>query len=139
MKPHSENTTVKVILMYSPDVDFCASLTLFFQNNYRIISTTDGSALPMLAALYHPDLIIADALPTDWILIEFDHMKQANPHLRILLFRVLRSDDSKREERTLQSIDAVLYKPLDVELVATVVKKLLSLQSEGKNYETALD
>ncbi|MFN0157139.1 MAG: hypothetical protein ACKVRP_03595 [Bacteroidota bacterium] len=112
------------IIMYSPDVDLCMSLTLYFQEKYIIITTTDGNTLPALVEMYHPLLVIVDALPTSWILDLFDGWKKVNPAMSIMLFRVWRYEDRKREATIHQSIDYVAYKPIDIAYVARIVNTL---------------
>jgi DNA-binding response OmpR family regulator len=125
---HKMNT----IVMYSPDVDFCMSLTLYFQDKYIIVTTTDGNTLPALVETYHPALVIADALPTSWILRLFDTWKEAHPEMRVMLFRVWRYEDRKREAAINKSIDYVLYKPIDIDFVAHVINDLFEVPGERR-------
>lgn len=120
----------KTIVMYSPDVDLCMSLTLYFQDKYVIVTTTDGNTLPGLVETYDPSLVIADALPTNWILQLFDTWKQAHPGIRVMLFRVWRYDDRKREAAIHKSIDYVVYKPIDIDFVAHIVSGLFEVPGE---------
>jgi DNA-binding response OmpR family regulator len=119
--------TMKTIVMYSPDVDLCMSLTLYFQDKYVVVTTTDGNTLPTLVETYHPSLVIADALPTSWILQLFDTWKEGHPEMRVMLFRVWRYDDRKREAAIHKSIDYVLYKPIDIDFVAHIVNGLFEV------------
>lgn len=114
----------KTIVMYSSDVSLCMSLTLYFQEDYTIVTTTDSNALPALVELYNPSLVIVDALPTSWFLQLFAGWKRERPVLRVMLFRVWRYEDRNREEAIHKSIDYVVYKPLDIELVARIVSGL---------------
>jgi DNA-binding response OmpR family regulator len=120
----------KTIVMYSPDVDLCMSLTLYFQDKYVIVTTTDGNTLPGLVETYRPSLVIADALPTSWILQLFDTWKQTHPGIRVMLFRVWRYDDRKREAAIHKSIDYVVYKPIDIDFVAHIVSGLFEVPGE---------
>lgn len=122
---------MRTIVMYSPDVDLCMSLTLYFQDKYVVVTTTDGNTLPTLVDTYHPSLVIADALPTSWILKLFDSWKEMYPETRVMLFRVWRYDDRKREEEIHKSIDFVLYKPIDIDFVAHIVNGLFEV-SDGQ-------
>jgi DNA-binding response OmpR family regulator len=119
--------TMKTIVMYSPDVDLCMSLTLYFQDKYIVVTTTDGNTLPTLVENYRPCLVIADALPTSWILQLFDAWKETHPEIRVMLFRVWRYEDRKREAAIHKSIDYVLYKPIDIDFVAHIVNGLFEV------------
>ncbi len=121
----SGNRHSKAIVMYSPDVDLCMSLTLYFQDKYVIVSTTDGNTLPALVEMYRPFLVIADALPTSWFLGLFDTWKEVYPGLRVMLFRVWRYEDRKREATIHKSIDHVIYKPIDIDSVARIVSGIV--------------
>ena len=126
----SKDQDMKTIVMYSPDVDLCMSLTLYFQDRYVIVTTTDGNTLPTLVEMYHPVLVIADALPTSWILHLFDTWKKAYPEVRVMLFRVWRYEDRKREAAIHKSIDFVVYKPIDIDFVAHIVNGLFEVSGE---------
>lgn len=122
---------MKTIVMYSPDLDLCMSLTLYFQDKYVVVTTTDGNTLPGLVETHHPALVIADALPTSWILTLFDGWKEKYPEMRVMLFRVWRYDDRKREAAIHKSIDYVLYKPIDIDFVAHIVDGLFEMPVES--------
>jgi hypothetical protein len=124
---------MKTIVMYSPDVDLCVSLTLYFQDKYIIVTTTDGNTLSALVDMYHPSLVIADALPTSWILRLFDIWKEAQPEIRVMLFRVWRYEDRKREAAIHKSIDFVVYKPIDIDFVAHIVNGLFEVPGEQES------
>jgi DNA-binding response OmpR family regulator len=120
----------QTIVMYSPDVDLCMSLTLYFQDKYVVVTTTDGNTLPTLVDTYRPALVIADALPTSWILKLFDTWKATYADIRVMLFRVWRYEDRSREAAIHKSIDYVLYKPIDIEFVAHIVNGLFDMPRE---------
>ncbi|MBM2846367.1 MAG: hypothetical protein HW407_1679 [Bacteroidetes bacterium] len=128
--PVQSDQNMKTIVMYSPDVDLCMSLTLYFQDRYTIVTTTDGNTLPALVEMYHPSLVIADALPTTWILDLFDTWKQTQPEIRVMLFRVWRYEDRKREAAIHKSIDFVVYKPIDIDFVAHIVNGLCEVPGD---------
>jgi len=116
--------------MYSPDVDLCMSLTLYFQDKYVVVTTTDGNTLPSLIELHRPSLVIVDALPTSWILQLFDTWRVKYPELRVMLFRVWRYEDRKREAVIHKSIDYVVYKPIEIDVVARIVSELFEATDE---------
>jgi DNA-binding response OmpR family regulator len=119
------------MVMYSPDVDLCMSLTLYFQDKYSIVTTTDGSTLPSLVSKYQPLLVIADALPTGRLLGLFDEWKTNRPGMRVMLLRVSRYEDRQREAAINKSIDFVVYKPIDIAVVARIVTEVYCAKSAG--------
>jgi DNA-binding NtrC family response regulator len=128
--PVPRDGELRTIVMYSPDVDLCMSLTLYFQDKYVVVTTTDGNTLPSLIDIHHPALVIVDALPTTWILQLFDTWKVQHPELRVMLFRVWRYEDRKREAIIHKSIDYVVYKPIDIDFVARIVSELSEMSGE---------
>lgn len=126
-QPGTGDRKMKTIVMYSPDVDLCMSLTLYFQDKYVVVTTTDGNTLPTLVEANHPALVIVDALPTSWILGLFDTWKATHPELRVMLFRVWRYEDRQREAAIHKSIDYVMYKPIDIDFVARIVSGLFEV------------
>jgi DNA-binding response OmpR family regulator len=127
----------RTIVMYSPDVDLCMSLTLYFQDQYVVVTTTDGNTLPSLVDTYRPALVIADALPTSWILKLFDTWKETYENIRVMLFRVWRYEDRSREAAIHKSIDYVLYKPIDIDFVAHIVNGLFDVPREQASGDAA--
>jgi DNA-binding NtrC family response regulator len=126
----SGSTIMRTIVMYSPDVDLCMSLTLYFQDRYIVVTTTDGNTLPSLIETHVPSLVIVDALPTSWLLQLFDVWKEHHPEMRVMLFRVWRYEDRKREAAIHKSIDYVVYKPIDIDFVAHIVHELFEVSGE---------
>jgi len=106
------------------------SLTLYFQDKYVVVTTTDGNTLPSLIETHRPSLVIVDALPTTWILQLFDKWKEKYPDLRVMLFRVWRYEDRKREAAIHKSIDYVVYKPIEIDFVAHIVNELFEVPGE---------
>lgn len=115
----------KTILLYSPDMDFCRSMELYFQEQYTIVTTTDGDALPALAYVHHPELVIADTLPTERMRRRIDLLKHEHPTIRIMMFYVSRYDEQWVKGSPSQSVDAVFYKPIDLAEVTAQVDKLI--------------
>src|ERR1051326_2532032 len=48
------------IVLFSPDMDFCMSLRMLFQDQYEMSCTTDPDMLLTMVKTMEPDLVIAD-------------------------------------------------------------------------------
>jgi len=120
-----ENKKRKTIVLYSSDMDFCMSLRLLFQEQYRMITTTDvGMLLPTIRA-FQPDLVIADAIPTDRMRSRFETMRRENPGIRIMLFYAPRMGQQALHEYVRSFTDVALTKPLDLEEVTEEIEHLM--------------
>jgi hypothetical protein len=118
-------TKVKTIVLYSPDVDFCMSLEMLFQGQYRIITTSDPNQIATSVNIHQPDLLIADSLPTERMRKRFELMKQEHPHLRVMLFYVARFENECIPSKDCKSIDAIFYKPIDLVEVIQRIDELV--------------
>ena len=117
---------VETILMYSPDMDFCASLKMLLQDKYNMGTTTDPELLLMMVKTLRPDLVIVDALPTERMRQRFEAMRLLDPHLRIMLFYVSRIDRRIPHDSFLKCVDAAFSKPLDLMEVSRSIDRLVS-------------
>lgn len=102
------------IVLFSPDVDFCVSMRLCFQDRYTITTTTDLEMLSMIVHDQRPDLLIADALPTMRIRRRFDAMKRCHARLAIVLMCGSRFLDEETRSYLRKSVITTLYKPVDL-------------------------
>jgi hypothetical protein len=91
----------------------------------------DGSALPALVSKYHPALVIADVHPTPWVLSQIEAWKMLTPSLRVMLLRVWRSGNPTQENPIHKSVDYVLYKPFDVDVVSEIISDIAGETSRG--------
>jgi len=55
-----EDGSKKTILIYSPDLNFCFSLSMLFQNRYNVSTTTNLGMLETFLANYSADLVMID-------------------------------------------------------------------------------
>jgi len=63
--PRDANEPKRSILIYSPDLNFCFSLSMLFQDRYNVITTTNPECLETFADHYAADLVIVDAVPSE--------------------------------------------------------------------------
>ncbi len=110
---HTENK--KTILLYSPDMDFCLSLSMLLQDRFNIVTTTDDDMLYDLAQSLQPVLLIADAIPTFRLRYRFEQLKEELPGLRIVMFYVSRVNTRAIQHEIRRFVDAAYSKPVDIE------------------------
>ena len=102
------------IVLYSPDMDYCMSLRLLFQDRYNMITTTDVNMLVTIVNAFQPDLVIIDALPTLRMRRRVELMKRSNAGLRVMFFCTQRISDQEIHDFVRSSVDAVFSKPVDL-------------------------
>src|ERR1041385_258593 len=113
------------IVFYSPDMDFCVSLRLLFQDRYNMITITDPRMLQMTVREFKADLVIVDSLPTEKLKLQFEIMKRENPRVHILSFYASRFNDKRIHQFIRQSVDAAFSKPIDLAEVTKSIHELM--------------
>jgi len=112
---------MKTILLYSQDLEFCLCFTMLLQDRYNVMQTTDQNNLLMDVRSLKPDLLIADAVPTNGLLYQFEMMKREDPRLKIILFYVSQMTDAGSREKISKSVASVFHKPIDVGKVTELI------------------
>jgi hypothetical protein len=78
----------KSIIIYSPDLNFCFSLSMVFQDRYNVITTTNMGMLEKFVAIYSADLVIVDAVPSEMLIKRIDGLKGSKLDLPIIILYV---------------------------------------------------
>ena len=116
----------KTILIYSPDLNFCFSLSMLFQDRYNVITTTNIGMLDKLVADHSANLVMVDAVPTEKLIERLDSIKGLNQHLPIILLYVYSSKDMAMDRVIRGHVDTVFYKPFEIAPVSKRIEELLS-------------
>jgi DNA-binding response OmpR family regulator len=115
----------QAIVLYSPDMDYCMSLRLLFQDRYTMITTTDVNMLVTIVNAFQPDLVIIDALPTERMRHRVELMKRNNADMRVMFFTTQRFADHEIHEFLRTSVDAVFSKPVDLAEITERIRALV--------------
>ena len=115
----------KTILIYSSDLNFCFSLSTVFQDRYKVITTTDPDFLDSFTTHYAADLIVVDTDPSNRMITRFQAMKKRNENIPILVLYVFSPKGVEMDRAVRQHVDAVLYKPFDVDAITERIEQLL--------------
>jgi DNA-binding response OmpR family regulator len=113
------------ILIYSPDLNFCFSLSMLFQDRYAVVTTTHTGLLETFADHYAADLVIVDAAPTETMLERLDALKSRKRQLPILMLYVYSAREKALDAAAREHVDSVMYKPFDANDMARRVGELL--------------
>ena len=117
------------ILLYSPDMDLCMSLRLYFQDRYNVITLTDPELLLTTVQTFHPSLLIIDALPTERMQDRFGSIKREHSEVRIIVFYGSHVGRDHFHEHVQSFVDVALSKPIEIEELARCMETLMHRDS----------
>lgn len=117
---------IHLIVFYSPDMDFCVSLRLLLQDQYKMATITDPKMLLMTVREFKPDLVIVDGMMTEMMMRRIEIMKQENPRIHIVSFYASRFDDNGHHQRFHQLVDAAFSKPIDLAEVTRSIHEMVA-------------
>jgi len=117
------------ILLYSPDMDLCLSLRLYFQDRYNVITLTDPELLLTTVHSFHPSVLIVDALPTERMQDRFGSIKREHPDVRIIVFYGSHVGRDHFHEHVQSFVDVALSKPIEIEELAKYIETLVHRDS----------
>lgn len=117
------------ILIYSPDLNFCFSLSMLFQDRYNVITTTNSSMLDSFVAHYAANLLIVDASPSEKMLERVHALKDLNKRLPIIMLYVFNPKEASLDRAVRKEVDSVFYKPFDLAAVSKRINELLPTNS----------
>jgi DNA-binding response OmpR family regulator len=126
LMPAGEGVRKKSILIYSPDLNFCFSLSMLFQDRYTVSTTTNLSMLETFVANYAADLVIIDAIPSTRIIERLDALREPNHRLPILMLSVYSAKEVQLDQTARQHVDSVFYKPFEINVVSKRIEELLA-------------
>lgn len=116
----------KTILIYSPDLNFCFSLSMLFQDRYNVITTTSIGSVDKFVADYSADLVLIDAVPSEKLLGRINGLKQIKQDLPMILLYVYDARDVELDKTIRAHVSAVFYKPFEVSAVSQSIQDLLT-------------
>lgn len=115
----------KTIVIYSPDLNFCDSLSMLFQDRYNVATTTNLEMLENSVSACSADLVLVDAGPSQRMLRHIEEMKGGHPCLPIIMLYVYNAKDVALDKAIRDEVDSVFYKPFEIGTVSQRVDDLL--------------
>ncbi|MCK5572485.1 MAG: hypothetical protein KAJ12_06975 [Bacteroidetes bacterium] len=115
----------KTILIYSPDLNFCFSLSMLFQDRFNVITTTNLGLLDTFVGTYSADLVIVDAIPSEKVLIRLEGLRGIKSDLPIIMLYVYSSREVGLDTEIRKHVDSVFYKPFEIDSVSERIEGLL--------------
>lgn len=123
--PQDAEEQKRTILIYSPDLNFCFSLSMLFQDRYNVITTTNPGTLGTFVEHYAADLVIVDAVPSEKMIERLDSLKTLNRRLPIIMLYVYSPKEMVLDNAIRRHVDFVMYKPFNIADMAKRVAELL--------------
>ncbi len=116
----------KTILICSPDLNFCFSLSMFFQDRYNVITASNSDTLETIGVNYSADLIIIDAPPSEQLIGQLRELKKSQKLIPIIITYVCSARELCLDKAIREEVDSVLYKPFEISSVSRRVEELLA-------------
>ncbi len=114
-----------MILIYSPDMNFCFSLSSFFQDRYDVITTTDPDLLESLAAIRSASLVVIDAEPSRRLIERLRELRRVNGSLPLMMLYVYGPGGGELDRTIRDHVNVVLYKPLNINEISRSIEELI--------------
>jgi DNA-binding NarL/FixJ family response regulator len=116
----------KTLLIYSPDVNFCSSLSMLFQESYDVVTTTSIGAVNEYAGEHAADLVLIDAVPTEKLIERLDRLKEASPSTAVIMLYVYSAREKTLDATIRNHVNSVFYKPVEMTAVSQRIQELLA-------------
>lgn len=117
----------RTVLFYSPDVDFCVSIRLLFQDRYQVVTVSDPEMLMVMVREFRPYVMIVDSAPTKTMQQRFEVIKRENPRIRVMSFYAPQFNSGPETRSHFPGVDAAFSKPIDL---AEVTKSMGEMMAE---------
>jgi DNA-binding response OmpR family regulator len=115
----------KTIVIYSPDLNFCFSLSMVFQDRYNVITTTNLGMLEKYVEIYPAQLVLLDADPSQKIMERIDSIKKVRCELQVIILYVYNAKEGTLDRAVRSHVDSVFYKPFEIGAVSKRIDELL--------------
>ena len=115
----------KTIVLCSPDLNFCLSLSMLFQDRYNVVTATDLDTLLKSALTCPVDLVLVDAAPSVRTLQQIEDLKRLRASISIIMLYVYSAKDGGLDRDARKEVDSVFYKPFEIATVSQRIDDLL--------------
>ena len=116
----------KTILIFSPDLNLCFSLSSLFQDRYHAVTTTNIATFERLATCFGADLAIVDEVPSDFLIGRLDALGAGRPKIPVIMLYVYNGRDVALDRAIRSRVDSVFYKPVEISVVSKRIDEILT-------------
>lgn len=124
--PAAGRMTPRTILIFSADTNLCFSLALLFQDRYRVVTTTNISAIEEIAAGSRADLAIVDESPSEILLKRLEKLGDGSATIPVIMLYVYNARDVALDGEFRSRAASVYYKPFEISLLSKRIDELLA-------------
>ena len=121
-----EDRERKTILIFSPDLNLCFSLSSLFQDRYHAVTTTNIATFERLATCFGADLAIVDEVPSDFLIGRLDALGAGCPKIPVIMLYVYNGRDVALDRAIRSRVDSVFYKPVEISVVSKRIDEILT-------------
>jgi response regulator RpfG family c-di-GMP phosphodiesterase len=116
----------KSILIFSPDLNLCFSLSMLFQDRYHVVTTTNIATFERLATCVGADLAIVDEAPSDCVLKRLEVLGRGSRKVPVIMLYVYNGRDVTLDRAIRSRVDSVFYKPVEISVVSKRIDEILT-------------
>ena len=116
----------KTILIFSPDLNLCFSLSSLFQDRYHAVTTTNIATFERLATCFGADLAIVDEDPSDSLIKRLEILGGGSPRIPVIMLYVYNERDGALDCAIRSRVDSVFYKPVEISIVSKRIDEILA-------------
>lgn len=115
----------KSILIFSPDLNLCFSLSILFQDRYHVVTTTNIATFERLATCFGADLAIVDEVPSECLIRRLEAIASGPAKIPIIMLYVYNGRDVTLDRAIRTRVDSVFYKPVEISVVSKRIDEIL--------------
>jgi DNA-binding response OmpR family regulator len=116
----------KSILIFSPDLNLCFSLSSLFQDRYHVVTTTNIATFERLATCFGADLAIVDEVPSECLIRRLEVIASGRPKIPVIMLYVYNGRDVTLDRGIRARVDSVFYKPVEISVVSKRIDEILT-------------
>ena len=116
----------RTVLIFSSDTNLCFSLSLLFQDRYRVVTTTNISAIEELALGSGADVAIVDESPSECLLSRLENLRDGSAKIPVIMLYVYNARYMALDRAFRTHVASVYYKPVEVSLLSKRIDELLA-------------
>ena len=124
--PEETDSPRKTILIFSPDLNLCFSLSSLFQDRYHAVTTTNIATFEKLATCFGADLAIVDEVPSDCLIKRLEVLGAGRPKIPVIVLYVYNGKDVALDREIRSRVDSVFYKPVEISVVSKRIDEILT-------------
>ncbi len=127
-KPSSKKVIAKKrIVILSSDATLGLSLSLFFENVYNVVSTSEAEVVENALESTMIDLLIVDVGLFENELLNFvSAVRKKSIDLPVIVMYVYQEKTRKLEDKLRSQVNMIFYKPVDLSQVSNEIRVLLA-------------